>query len=115
MDDLLIETIESYNDYLDKVMPGCLKIAENLRQDEIESALQMILQFSEGMDWLVQACNLFVRNEVRVSLEVETIHEFLNEVNNGLEMQDYVLVADMFEYEVAPFFGKAQRVESSKH
>lgn len=111
MNEILAETIQSYNEYLTKVSPGCLQIAHLLRQDDIGGALRMILQFSEGMNWLVEARELFVQNGVKATLEVEKIHEFLNEINNGLEILDYVIVADMFEYEIAPFFEEVKIIE----
>lgn len=111
MKDIVLETIESYNEYIEKVSRGCVKIADYLRKDQISEAMRLILDFSEGMGWLVEARNLLVKNEVKVTLEEEKIHEFLHEVNAGLEIHDYVLVADMFEYEIAPFFEESMPVE----
>lgn len=108
----LIEVIESYNQYMKNIAPGSLAIAEHLRNDEIGDALKLILQFSEGMGWVMEASELLQQNSVNVVLKIEQIHEFLEEVNNGLEMQDYVLVADMFEYEIAPFFESVVEIES---
>ncbi len=105
------EVIESYNSYIQNVATGSMKIAEYLRQDEIAEAMQLILHFSEGMGWLTEAAELLTKNDVKVQLEVANIHEFLNEINSGLEIQDYVLVADMFEYEIAPFFAQAVQIE----
>lgn len=100
----VIEVIESYNEYLTKVPTGSIGIANSLRKDQTQEALQLILDFSDGMGWLAQATELLQKNDVHTSLDITKIHEFLNEINNGLEIQDYVLVADMFEYEIAPFF-----------
>lgn len=111
MNEMVLEVIESVNDYIEKVQIGSVRIAEMLRNDEIQEALQSILNFSEGMGWLVDASNLLKQNDIDVSLEVEQIHEFLHEINTGLEIQDYVLVADMFEYEIAPFFENVERIQ----
>lgn len=111
MKDIVLETIESYNEYIAKVSGGCVRISDFLRKDQISEAMRLILDFSEGMGWLVEASNLLMKNEVKATLEVEKIHEFLHEVNSGLEIQDYVLVADMFEYEIAPFFEKSMPAE----
>lgn len=107
----ITEVVESYNSYIQNIAPGSLQIAAHLRSDEVQEALQLILQFSEGMGWLVQATDLLKQNDVTVTLQVEQIHEFLNEINDGLQIQDYVLVADMFEYEIAPFFEQATQIE----
>lgn len=111
MSEQILEVIESYNSYISKIAPGALQIAEHLRKDEIDDAMQMILQFSEGMGWLVQVSELLNQNNVKVILEVEKINEFLLEINNGLEIQDYVIVADMFEYEIAPFFEQCELIK----
>lgn len=108
----VIEVIESYNQYIKNIAPGSYQIAEHLRKEEIQQALRLILQFSEGMGWLMQANDLLNQNDVAVTLKIEQIHEFLEEINNGLEIQDYILVADMFEYEIAPFFEQVAEVES---
>ncbi|WP_342559404.1 hypothetical protein [Metasolibacillus sp. FSL K6-0083] len=111
MNEVVSEVVESYNQYIKNIAPGSLQIATHLRQDEIQEALQLILQFSEGMGWLVQASDLLAKNEVKTTLQIDQIHDFLNEINSGLEIQDYVLVADMFEYEIAPFFEQVTQIE----
>ncbi|WP_313892594.1 hypothetical protein [Psychrobacillus sp.] len=110
MTEILKDTIQSFNEYLPRVVAGSHDIAESLRSDNVAVALPMILDFSEGMSWLVEAIELFKINEVDANLHIDRIHEFLNEINAGLEMQDYVLVADMFEYEIAPFFEEASPI-----
>lgn len=107
----ITEVVESYNSYIKNIAPGSLQIAEHLRKDEVQEALQLILQFSEGMGWLVQVNDLLSQNSIKANLQAEKIHEFLNEINSGLEIQDYVLVADMFEYEIALFFEQITEIE----
>lgn len=104
MTDLIVETIESYNDYLVKLPAGCILIAEKLRDGQVSVALTQIKNFSEGLVWLVDAGSLLKENDIDVVLSIEHVHEFLNEINGALEMQDYNLVADLFEYELVDFF-----------
>lgn len=108
MTDLIVETIESYNEYLGKLPDGCLLIAENLREGQVQVALNNIKDFSEGLVWLVDAGGLLKNNDIEVTLSVERVHEFLNEINNALEIQDYNLVADLFEYELVEFFKESE-------
>lgn len=115
MDNILIETIESYNDYLSKLPSGSLKIAELLRENSIVESLSNIKNFTEGVIWLVDAGELFKKNNLQVDLNVEQIHSYLNEINDGLTIQDYNLVADLFEYELAPFFSETELVEAPKN
>lgn len=104
MDELIIETQQSYNDYLAKIVSGCDEIVENIQSNNIQKALQLILQFSEGTTWLVDVNQRLSTLGYSNELKHETIQEYLSQINSGLEMQDFVLVSDMFEYEIKPFF-----------
>ncbi|WP_342550744.1 hypothetical protein MKX57_03075 [Lysinibacillus sp. FSL M8-0216] len=115
MTEILMDTIQSFNEYLPRVALGSREIAESLRSDQIASALKMILDFSEGVTWLVEASELLKLNDITVDIKIEKVQEFLQEINAGLEMQDYVLVADMFEYEIAPFFVEVELIEAQKN
>lgn len=105
------DVLEDYNNYLECVPKGTVQIAEQLREDNMQEAFSAIKDFSEGVLWLSQASDFLKCNGVHVELDILKIQEFLVQVNEGLEKQDYVLVADMFEYEIAPFF---KEVESAK-
>lgn len=115
MDNILVETIESYNNYLSILPSGSLKIAELLRENSIVESLNNIQNFTDGVLWLADAGKLFSKNNIQVDLNVEKIHSYLNEINEGLTLQDFNLVADLFEYELAPFFSEVQFVEVSKN
>lgn len=100
------ELIEDYNEYLKKVYPGCKKIVINFSEEKLYEALQMILDFSEGMLWIESISNHLKNEGIIVSLDIEKIKEYLLEINEGLENQDFLLVSDIFEYELMPFFEK---------
>lgn len=113
MDDILKETIESYNEYVNKLPVGSRIIAEKLREDQITEALNFIKDFTEGVMWLIDAGNLIEKNGITVYLVINSIQSYLSEINDGLQIQDYNLVADLFEYEIAPFFSKLQDIDST--
>lgn len=111
MKDLIHETIETYNEYLKKVPNGTIYIATSLREDNEKDALQAIKDFSEGVIWLAEASELLNKNGATANLTIQRVHDFLMEINEGLEKQDYLLVADLFEYEITPFF---ESIEEAK-
>lgn len=113
MSEVLYEVIESYNEYIKKIPDGCQKIADDFRENQITNGLKKIMDFSDGVQWLSEASDLLNKNSLTVQLKTEKIHEFLEEINHGLEIQDYVLVADMFEYEIQAFFKECQAVTDS--
>lgn len=98
------ELLEVYMEYLKKIPQGCIVIAEKLREDQLDVALSSIKDFSEGVLWLSKASEVLNEQNLNFSLNISQIEEYLNEINEGLLKQDYILVADMFEYEIEPFF-----------
>lgn len=114
MNELIIESMQSYNHYLLNCIRGCDEIVQNIREDNLQQALLLISQFSEGTTWLVEVNRMLGELGCENELKHETIHDFLIEINDGLEMQDFVVVSDMFEYEIKPFFEKCTLYEIPK-
>lgn len=114
MDKVVFEIMESYNSYLQNLIAGCSEIATKLYSDNIADGLSLILQFSEGASWLIEVNKKLSQLGYINELNHETIQVFLNEINSGLENRDFVLVADLFEYEIKPFFvnGKPYTLEA---
>lgn len=108
----LQELIYEFNTYLRKIPNGCLYIAEALRNNDLGSALQAIRDFSEGVLWLVDAAELLNSNGVAYILDISKIEYFLQLINDNLERQNYLAVADMFEREIAEFFKSLSAIEN---
>ncbi|MBB3908594.1 hypothetical protein [Anoxybacteroides rupiense] len=109
MTNLIYETQDSFYEYIVRVAQGAETIASDLREDRIGEALQLIVQFSEGVSWLIQVILLMRENNYSININPSEMNEFLVEINDGLERQDYIIVADMFEYEIKPFFEEAAK------
>ncbi|MCE4046482.1 MAG: hypothetical protein M3043_14500 [Lysinibacillus fusiformis] len=108
MSKLLNDTIISFNEYMERLPEGCLMIANNLRDDRIAEALNHIRDFSEGAGWIAEASRLLKENNVAITLDMTKIVDYLSEINDGLSIGDYNLVADIFEYEIVPFFSDVE-------
>ncbi len=98
------EILDEYFKYVTKIPAGLQFIADNLRTDNIPTALNEILNFSEGITWINQMEEVLVEQGVNSNLNKQQLEHYLNLINEGLEKQDFVLVADIFEYEVLPYF-----------
>lgn len=111
MDQILVETIETYNEYLSKLPEGCSIIAGLLRDDQIALAMDNIVNLSEGLQWVLQVSELLEKNEIETNIKAEEINGFLVEINEAINNEDYYLVADIMEYELIEFFEKVQMVQ----
>lgn len=107
----LIEIMESYNEYIEKLPKGCVAIADLIRTDEVTSAVQAISNFTEGLNWIMTVSDLLSKQGGSVVLPIEQLIVFLHEINDGLVAQDYVVIADMFEYEIAPILESISSVK----
>lgn len=102
--DELGEILDNFNEYIAKVPKGCLYIANALRNGDYPSALESIHDFSEGMLWLTDVTNIVAENGINYDFDLPKMESFLNDINLGLELKDYELVATIFERKIAPFF-----------
>lgn len=98
------EIVDEYYKYVAKIPAGLQYIADNLRADNVPTALNEILNFSEGITWINQMEEILMNQGVITNLNKHQLEDYLNLINEGLEKQDFVLVADIFEYEVLPYF-----------
>lgn len=99
-----LEIVDEYYKYVAKIPAGLQMIADNLRTDNVPTALNEILNFSEGITWINQMEEVLAEQGVNSNLNKHQLENYLNLINEGLEKQDFVLVADIFEYEVLPYF-----------
>lgn len=104
--------IESYATYIEKLPTGCMMISEQLREGNIQGSLDNIKNFTDGLLWLMKAKELLESNGVVIKFSILDIQKHLNEINNGLEVEDYFLVADLFEYEMVPYFQSLNSYEN---
>ena len=107
----LKEIIEDYNIYLARLQPGTLQIANDFRQNKNDLALQGVANFIEGMNWLISANNYFVSQGIPTNFDEKKIVDFFNEINEALSVQDYFLVADLFEYEISDYFSTIKEIQ----
>lgn len=101
-----LEIVDEYYKYVAKIPAGLQYIADNLRADNIPAALNEILNFSEGITWIKQMEEILSDQGVNTNLNKKQLEGYLNLINEGLEKQDFVLVADIFEYEMLPYFAQ---------
>lgn len=104
MKDQVYELIDSYNEYLGRIPNGINQIVEFLRDGNTEDAIEQIIQLIEGIQWLNDVNAIFQRFGYKTQFDYDILNGYLNSINEGLQIQDYILVADLLEYEIEPFF-----------
>lgn len=114
MNELTLETQEQYYEYISKIGKGCQNIADKIREGNMEIAINSIIELSEGLTWLLAVEDYMLNNQYKIESSTIKASEFLNDINNALELQDYVLVADLLEYEIKPIFKATEKWQFTK-
>jgi hypothetical protein len=102
VEEIVVETLESLKGYLPKMILGCQNTAENLQRGNEAAALQLVPDIVEGLEWLLQAISGVKANGQLQELEFSTLTQHFQELVSALEVGDYVLLADLLDYEIGP-------------
>ncbi|GEK31434.1 hypothetical protein KZO01_17430 [Kurthia zopfii] len=107
------EVVSDYNDYIHRIPAGCSQIVRFINENRISEALEMVVDFSEGITWLTSARSYLEAEGITLDWKENQVTDFLNEINSGLEVGDFVIVSDIFEYEIIPFFKGIKNIASN--
>lgn len=116
--DLVANNLGNAKDYLEKLIPGFQKAADLFRMGNEQEAHKYYLQILDGIDWfsqVVQTIVVSLKNEFDGQNYKDQQAKLTNLMNQMLEAnqnQDWVLLADLLEYEFIPFYEGWQEVLS---
>ncbi len=96
------ETQQNFYEYLPKLSNGATEISNLFRTEKLADAFSLIEQFVDGAEWILEVIRVMYNHGYSFETKVEKLTEFLGEIRDGLTRRDYVLVADLFEYEIEP-------------
>ena len=118
LQDLLANNLTNAKEYLERLIPGFQKAADLFRMGNEQEANQYYLQVLDGIDWFSQVV-LTIVNAQEKKFEEKSLEERQKELTGLMaqmleanENQDWVLLADLLEYEMTPFYKDWQEVLS---
>lgn len=96
------ELAESAAGYAGNLFRAMEKTVEDLRGDRAREGLQSLANVIEGLEWLLQAVTALNNASATPIFADEALKGFLKEMVGASENMDYVLLADLIEYEILP-------------
>jgi ligand-binding sensor protein len=96
-----IEALKTANDYIYNLKVGILDIVNKINTGNENIGISLIGQVSDGIEWLVSII-LLTSDFHKGNISIGNINEKLQEIIEALENEDYVLVGDLFNYELLP-------------
>lgn len=109
--DLVSTNLANVKGYLEKLIPGFQQAADLFRLGNEQEAHKFYLQILDGIDWVSQVAqtivgsrgNEFERQDLKDRQKKLT--SLMAQMLETHQNQDWVLLADLLEYEMIPFYG----------
>lgn len=96
--------LEDYQAYLSNIPNGLLTLIDLFRNQQYKDALKVLGDFSEGLLWLEQASGYLKASNIGIEYDIQKVINNLEEINEALQNEDFLLVADILEYELLEYF-----------
>ncbi|MZG54688.1 MAG: hypothetical protein F3743_06265 [Nitrospinae bacterium] len=121
--DLVATNLANAVDYLKRLIPGFEKAAELFRTGNEQEANKYYLQILDGIDWFSQVVNIIMKPDAgemvmpgsdNESLEARQakLTDLMSQMLEANKKQDWVLLADLLEYEMVPFYKDWEKILS---
>ena len=117
--DLVATNLSNALDYLKKLIPGFDQAADLFRTGNEQEANKYYIQILDGMDWFSEVVNVVMSSEgegqePENSLQVRQakLTDLMSQMLEANKNQDWVLLADILEYEMIPFYKEWQTILS---
>lgn len=95
---------EDYQNYIVKVPAGIKYLLEAFRENRIQEGVDSLKEFLEALTWLVKATEYLRISDLEVKFDINKVITSLEGINEALKYQDFLLVADILEYELHEYF-----------
>lgn len=99
------ETLQTANEYIVKLESGIAESVRLFKSGEEGQAVKMIYDIIDGIEWLTDVMRLTVGVHEK-KIEIDETNNQLVEIVEAFNNEDYILVADLFEYEILPIIGQ---------
>ena len=121
--DLAANNLANALDYLKRLIPGFEKAADLFRTGNEQEANKYFMQILDGIDWFSQVVSIIMKPDTaevvlsasdNESLEVRQskLTDRMSQMLEANKNQDWVLLADLLEYEMVPFYKDWEQILS---
>ena len=123
--DVFANNVKNAKEYLEKLIPGFKKAADLFRMENEQEANKYYVQILDGVDWFSQVVMTIIEScgdnneEQGLGKRQKKLTELISQMLEANQNQDWVLMADLLEYEMIPFYEEwgetLSRIEGSSN
>lgn len=96
-----IEVLITANEYIYNIKKAIKNVSILINENKEAEAYKIIQDLPEALAWTFDAVNL-TNDCLKSELEINLINDFLKEIIEAIENDDFILVGDIFNYELLP-------------
>ena len=114
LSDIVNKNIENADAYLIRLIPGIEKSVELLRMGNEQEANKFFINIIDGIDWLSQVLDMILAAKAispgtvfdgkSIQDRRTSLVDFTQQMVDANKNQDWVLLADLLEYEILPYY-----------
>lgn len=109
------KNLDNAEDYLRKLIPGITRASELFRLESEQEATKFFLSIIDGIDWLTQVLDGILKvldlDPAAMLINGKTVKDrqshlirLTSQLLEANQNRDWILVADLLEYEIAPYY-----------
>ncbi|MBU3132164.1 hypothetical protein KPL40_06830 [Clostridium gasigenes] len=96
-----IEVLKTAKEYIDRLIVGINEAVDYIQYGNEKNGIEMIPLIAEGIGYIIDVIS-FLHIELGKEKTIENLNAQLEEIIEGIENNDYVLMSDIFKYEIVP-------------
>jgi len=112
--DIVNKNLDNAEDYIKRLIPGIEKSVKLFRTGSEQEANKFFINIIDGVDWLSQVLDMIltakgispdtVFNGKSIQDRRASLIDFTKQMLDANKNQDWVLLADLLEYEILPYY-----------
>ncbi|MGY0375129.1 hypothetical protein [Clostridium sp. JNZ J1-5] len=95
------EALKTASEYIGNLKLGIINSAEKFQTGDENIGLEAIPLIVDGIEWLTQVIEL-TKDIQKSEISLYELNEKLEEIVEAVENNDFILVGDLFQYELIP-------------
>lgn len=103
-----IEALKSADEYLNNLKNGINKAVNLFEKGKEKRGCDYIPLIAKGIDWISKVINL-TKDVQKEEITIDDMNEYLEQIVQALENEDYTLVGDIFNYEIQPILDRIHK------
>ncbi|ACQ54122.1 hypothetical protein WBZ18_17930 [Clostridium botulinum] len=96
-----IEALRTASEYILNLKNGIKTASENFQNGNEQEGNDLVPLIADGINWITQVLEL-TKDVHKKEVNFDELNNKLEEIVEAIEFQDFILVGDLFQYEILP-------------